>query len=129
MPPAGKASFKELEIKKNVDATSPLFFQRMASGQHFKSMELVVRKAGTAAGTAPYLRYHFQTTYVTGTDISGGTGEESTKETIKFAFGAASQDFRAQSPTGTQRAPVFSGWNIMKNIAVTSYPALGTPAL
>ena len=71
---AGKATFKELTIEKTVDATSPLFFQRMASGQHFKSMELIVRKAGAPSGT-PYLRYHFQTMYVTGTDISGGTGE------------------------------------------------------
>ena len=108
---------------------SPLFFQRMASGQHFKSMELVVRKAGTSAGTAPHLRYHFQTAFVTATDTTGGTGEEITRETIKFAFGAASQDFRAQGPTGTPLAPVFSGWNIIKNIAVTSYPTLGTPAI
>ena len=56
----GKAAFKELTIDKTVDATSPLFFQRLATGAHFKSLELVVRKSGAPSGT-PYLRYHFQT--------------------------------------------------------------------
>ena len=74
--------------QRRVDATSPLFFQRMASGQHFKSMELLVRKAGTRPAGS-YLRYLFQTVFVTSTEATGGTGEEGTRETIKFEFGAA----------------------------------------
>jgi type VI secretion system secreted protein Hcp len=122
---AGRAKFNELTIEKTVDATSPMFFQRMASGQHFKSLELVVRKEGQPS----HLRYMFQTVFVTKTDVAGGSGEENTKETITFAFGATSQEFRGQSATGAQLQPVWSGWNQMKNVAVGVFPAFGAAAL
>jgi type VI secretion system secreted protein Hcp len=124
---AGKAQFQGLTIKKRVDATSPMFFKQLAAGAHFKSLELVVRKNGSAA--APHLRYMFQTVFTSKIDVSGGTGEEGTAETITFQFGAASQEFRGQGANGAQLQPVWAGWNQMTNKAAGVFPAFGTPAI
>ena len=124
---AEPARFQELSIEKAVDASSPALFQRMATGAPIQSMELVVRKAGA---TSPiHLRYHFQMVFVTATETSGGTGQEGTSETIKFAFGAASQSFQRQTSTGALSGEtLFAGWNSMRNIGIAAYPAFGTPA-
>ena len=124
---AEKAAFQELSIDKAVDASSPALFQRMATGAPIQSMELVVRKAGA---TSPiHLRYHFQMAFITATETSGGTGAEGTTETIKFAFGAASQSFQRQTPTGALSGEsLFGGWNAIRNMGVPAYPAFGTPA-
>ena len=99
----------------------------MATGAPIQSMELVVRKAGA---TSPiHLRYHFQMAFITATETSGGTGQEGTSETIKFAFGAASQSFQRQTSTGALSGEVlFGGWNAIRNIGIAAYPAFGTPA-
>jgi type VI protein secretion system component Hcp len=124
---AERTAFQQLSINKDVDATSPALFQRMAMGTPIKGVELVIRKAGA---TGPiYLRYHFQTAFVTAAEASGGTGEEATSETVKFVFGALSQQFQRVSPTGTLSGePLFAGWNAMRNVNIPAYPAFGTIA-
>src|SRR6478735_4750952 len=52
---AGKAQFNELEVTKPVDTTTPLLFQKLASGQVINTVEVLARKTATA----PYLRYCF----------------------------------------------------------------------
>lgn len=125
---AGKAQFEQLTIEKLVDSTSPALFQRMATGTPIKSVELVIRKSGGPSNAAPYLRYHFQTAFVTSTKVAGGTGEDASKETVSFAFGAASQEFKGQSPSGAPLTPAFAGWNVMKNMNIAAYPGFGTVA-
>jgi type VI secretion system secreted protein Hcp len=122
-----RTAFQELSIDKAVDATSPALFQRMATGTPIKSVELVIRKAGA---TGPiYLRYHFQTAFVTATEASGGTGEEATTETVKFTFGALSQQYQRVGSTGTLTGePLFAGWNAMRNLSIPAYPVFGTAA-
>src|SRR5688572_15360328 len=39
----GKVAFNNLKITKKIDVASPALFQRLASGQHIKSIELVAR--------------------------------------------------------------------------------------
>ena len=61
-------------------------------------------------------------------DVSGGAGQDASQEKITFAYGALSQEFRGQSQTGQQLAPVFTGWNQMKNMGINAYPSFGTAA-
>jgi type VI secretion system (T6SS) effector Hcp len=65
----GKAQFNEVTIEKNVDATTPFFFQRLATGANLPAMELVARRTGTGA---PYLRYCFTTVFVSGQKQASG---------------------------------------------------------
>jgi type VI secretion system secreted protein Hcp len=125
---AERTAFQELSINKEVDATSPALFRRMAAGTPIKSMELVIRKAG--ATEAIYMRYHFQYAFVTATEASGGTGADATNETVKFAFGAATQLYQRASTTGPlPTEPLSAGWNVMRNLGISAYPAFGSAIL
>jgi len=43
---AGKVQFQDLHITKDVDKSSPILFQRCATGTHIKEGTLIARKAG-----------------------------------------------------------------------------------
>ena len=83
-------------------------------------MELVARKAGSPI---PYLRYCFQTVLVSADETSGSGGDEAPQESVEFTYGAVSQQYTRQSPTGVMGPSVFAGWNIMTQVAVPAYPA------
>ena len=113
---AGKASFNELKIQKNVDSTSPVLFERLGTGGLIKGMELVALRAG-AKGSSIYMRYCFQTVFVTGVHHSAAGGDEGINETVTLAFGAASETYTKQAPSGAPAGNVFSSWNTITNAA------------
>jgi type VI secretion system secreted protein Hcp len=121
----GKATFNELTVGKFVDATSPAFLERFGLGTPLKFAEIVVRRPA-ASGTATsgvYLRYCFQTAFVSDVEQSGG-GDEGVKESLKFAYGAAGMTYTKVDATGRPIGNVFSGWNVMTNQLQTA-PAAG----
>ncbi len=112
----GKAKFDELTIKKPVDATSPMFFKLLASGQNIPGMELIARKSGGAPGTsAIYQRYYFNTAFVTKQEHS--SGDESVDETLTFQYGALGQTYVKQNPTSGALTNVFQAWSQTNNVA------------
>jgi len=115
----GKATFNQLKITKKIDVATPVLFQRLASGQHIPSMELVARKAGSPT---PYLRYCLKGVFVTAQEQSGSAGDEGPLESVEFAFGSMQQSYARQAPTGAYMSPVFTGWDITTNMLVgTAY--------
>ena len=106
----GKAKLNRLTVEKRVDSASAALFQRMASGLHFPSMELFVRRAGaTGAG---HLKYRFTLVFVSSVSPSGD-GEEM-RERVTFEYGAVAQSYTQQ--TGTRAGTVFeAGWNQVTN--------------
>jgi type VI secretion system secreted protein Hcp len=114
-PATGKASFNELEINKWVDATTPAFFTRAASGQKIGAMELIARRAG-ATSAVPYLRYCFQTVFVTQQSTSG---EDDVRESLKLMFGSVTQQYTKPAKDGSpQPGPagtVSSSWSLLTN--------------
>jgi len=70
----------------------------MTAGAHFDTVMLANRKAGGAQ--LLYLQYCFRMVFVTSISWSGGGGEESPKETIKFKFGAMGIQYVRQKSTG-----------------------------
>ncbi len=117
---AGKASFNELEIEKNVDSTTPVLFDRLATGAPLKGMELAAVRAGAAGSSkmsSIYMRYCFQTVFVTAVRHTGGSGDDTINETVSLAFGAVSETYTKQGPNGAPAGNVFSSWNTMTNAA------------
>ena len=112
----GKASFKELEIKKAVDANSPALLERLGLGTSLKTVDIIVRKAGLAGtqGNGVYVRYTFQLAFITDIEHSGG-GDDGITETVRFVYGAAGTTFNKQDTTGKLTGSVFSGWNLTTN--------------
>ena len=110
---AGKATFDELTITKDVDATSPLLYKQMAMGQNIPSMELIARKAG-ANGSAPiYQRYYFNMSFITSQKQSGDG--EGIQETLTFAYGAMQMTSLKQTSTAAVPTSVFSSWSVVLN--------------
>jgi type VI secretion system secreted protein Hcp len=114
---AGKAKLEELTVKKVVDSTTPLMFQRLAEGRHFQGLELTVRNA------AHTTRYYFQTVFIKAQEQSGDAGDELPQETLKFQYGAVAQ---VHAGAGQKKpiANAFGSWNQVENMAaLTGLPA------
>jgi len=118
---AGKATFNDLTISKNVDATSPVLYERLGMGAHIAGMELVARRSGAAASSI-YMRYCFQPVFVTAVRHEGASGDEGIRETVTFTFGAMSETFTKQAPNGAPAGNVASSWNTMTNAAAMLGP-------
>ena len=92
---AGKVSFHEIQITKPTDTSSPILFNHMVSGQHFKEVILKMRKAGgdpTSAGQA-FLTFKFDTVFTTKIDWSG-PGDEGPEESITFVYGKLAIEYK-----------------------------------
>jgi len=109
---SGKAAFNALIVEKVVDKASPVLFQNCASGDHFKTGVLTLRKAG---GTQlEYLKWNLDTVFVTNVDFSSNTADEVVTERVHLA--KASVDYQAQGADGKPMGgPVHGGWDILTN--------------
>jgi type VI secretion system secreted protein Hcp len=121
----GKVKFDEFTIEKYVDLASVPIYNACAAGAHFPSVQLAIRKAG--GSPLLYLQYIFRMVFVTNIGWSGGGGEESPKETIKFKFGAMGIQYIPQNPDGTQRPKdkMDAAWSVIANqpsLDVTGLP-------
>ena len=122
--PAGKATFKEFTIKKNVDSTSPVLLQKLGLGAPLPAIELAVRHA--AATPQPfYMRYCMQPAIVVSQEHAASGDDGSIEETIVFKFAAGSQTFGRQNVSGQITSSVMGSWNTLTNSA--SMALAGTP--
>jgi len=122
---AGKATFKEFTIKKNVDSTSPVLLQKLGLGAPLPAIELAVRHA--AATPQPfYMRYCMQPVLVVSQE-QAASGDGSIEETIVFKFAASSQTFARQNAAGQVTSNVIGSWNTLTNSASMALAGSGNP--
>lgn len=103
----GKIAFNTLNVTKKVDRASPLLFQQMAKGAHYKTAVLTLRKPGEKE---PYMTFTMDTVFVTKMDYGGGSPEIATEE-ISFVFGKVS----VKSTEVAGATPVQTGWDQVTN--------------
>ena len=94
----GRAKFDEFSIEKFVDRASVPLYNACAAGAHFPDVLLLVRKPG--GNNLLYLQFIFRMVFVTNISWSGGGGDETPKETIKFKFGAMGIQYQQQDAKG-----------------------------
>jgi type VI secretion system Hcp family effector len=96
----GKVEFQPFSVDKQIDRSSPAFFQTLAQGGHYEQCTLYIRKAGGAPNLSGsiYLRFDFKMVFVT--EITWSHDEQAPKETIKFDYGALRIGYSPQSRTG-----------------------------
>ena len=113
---AGKVKFNEFTIKKTVDSASPLFFKNLATGVHYKTVTLEMRKAGgnPESSGQVFLKFTFGTVFTTKIDWSG-PGDEGPEEQITFVYGKLSVEYKPQNPDGTLGAPIASCHDVVHN--------------
>jgi len=116
---AGKVTFKEFNIERKIDKSSPILYQNACAGKSFQTVSLGFRKAAgdNSSGTF-YLRFDFK--LVAAKTIDWTHDEESPKETMTFMYGGLVMRYLPQKPDGTMDAVAAGGWNRVKNIADTS---------
>ena len=100
---AGKVTFNDLHFTKNVDATSPIFFQALCSGTPFQFVDVsfVVGGATTAS---------FRLKLVAIKSIDGTAGADAPAEDIALEYGGTV--WTVGQATG--------GWNRVKNVSDTN---------
>lgn len=111
----GKIAFNELKIIKKVDRASPLFFRQMATGTHYKTVVLTLRKGGEKE---PYMTYTMETVFVSNMNYGGGSPEVANEE-VTFVFGRVTVQSIDRNADGSAAPPVQYGWDQMTN---TSHP-------
>jgi type VI secretion system secreted protein Hcp len=119
----GKATFKEFNIERKIDKSSPTLFQNACAGKSFQTVSLGFRKAaGDDSSGTFFLRFDFK--LVATKTIDWAHDEESPKETMTFMYGGLIMKYLPQNPDGTMAALQVGGWNRVKNIADTSMDAI-----
>lgn len=118
---AGKIKFNEFTVTKTSDSASPLFFKNTATGAHYKTVVLEMRKAGGDPKTSgkPFLKFTFETVFTTKINWSG-PGDEGPEESITFVYGKLSVQYQPQKPDGTLGVPITSCWDAVRNTVCAS---------
>ena len=81
---AGKVQMQDFHFTKTVDKTSPVLFQACATGKHFPSATLTLRKAGK--GQQEYMVVKFSDLLVSSYQTGGSAGDTVPMESISFNF-------------------------------------------
>jgi type VI secretion system secreted protein Hcp len=117
---AGKASFKPVDLVKDVDKATPSLIQTLALGGHYDKAFIYVRKSGSAGTAADsFLIYELRMVAVESADHHID-GEEAT-EHIRLQYGALRLQYRPMdSKTGKAGTPVDAVWSQIRNDASTS---------
>ncbi|HXV39253.1 MAG TPA: type VI secretion system tube protein Hcp [Nitrosopumilaceae archaeon] len=106
---AGKVQFQDFHFTKKVDKSSPKLMQAVATGEHLKSVELTVRKAG---GTQmDYYIVHLEDVLVSSYSSSGSSGEVP-MESISFNYQKIEFQYIPTNPDGTAGQAVKASWNL-----------------
>lgn len=119
---AGKAKFQQFQISKPVDATSPALYTMAAAGIHMPTVTLGIRKSGGTATPKDFLIFTFKMVFVTDITWADSAGDETTGESVSFAFGALQISYAKQDSTGALGTPSTAAWSVVTNTPTTTIP-------
>jgi type VI secretion system secreted protein Hcp len=114
---SGKVSIQDLEFQKHCDRASPVLFQALCSGKHFKTALLTVRKAGGPA-QVEYLKITMTDLLVSKIDGGAEGNADQHTETVHLNFATIKVDYTPQKGDGSADAAVSAGWHLAKNTAL-----------
>lgn len=110
---AGKVNVNDLSFTKYVDAASTDLFLACCNGQHYTTVTLVVRKAGTTP--IEYLKIVMTEVLVTSLSEGGSGGQDRLTENVSLNFAKVSVNYTPQKADGTADATKTITWNIATN--------------
>jgi type VI secretion system secreted protein Hcp len=110
----GKVEHQDLLINKYVDRASPVLYQLCCQGQHIKSADLTVRKAGGEA--LEYLILHLEDILITSYKVLGDPKMDLVPETLRLNFTRAVIHYTPQEAGGVGGGKVSGGWDLNANV-------------
>lgn len=105
----GKASPSSLKFTHAYDKASPVLAKQCASGKHFPSAVLTVRKAGE--GQQDFLKVTLKQVLVTGVSPAAVI-EGEVSETVTMDYDDIEFEYKEQKPDGSLGGSVKFGWDI-----------------
>lgn len=112
---AGKANFQDLSFVKYVDKASPNLFMAAATGKHFDSVKLTIRKAG-GADALEYLVYELTEVLITSYQTGASGGEDRQTESISLNFAKVKMSYTEQNDKGAAAGgAIDKTYNIAEN--------------
>ena len=110
---AGKVSVQDMSFTKYVDKSSPALMYACCSGKHFKTADLVVRKAGTTP--LEYMIINMKNVIVTSVSTGGSGGEDRLTENVTLNFEDVDYKYTMQSDAGGADVAPKLVWKIAMN--------------
>jgi len=96
---SGKSNFQDLSVTKYVDSSSHALLGACATGEHFKTASLHVRKAGKVQ--VEYITIEMKEVMVTSVSTGGSGGEDRLTENLSLNFAEVKFTYKPQKPDGT----------------------------
>ena len=111
---AGKVSVGNLNFTKFVDSATTSLFLATCNGQHYATVTLVVRKAGTTP--VEYVKIVMNQVLVTSLSTGGSGGEDRLTENVSLNFAKVQVNYIPQKADGSVEATKTITWNIAGNV-------------
>jgi type VI secretion system secreted protein Hcp len=112
----GKVKFQTFEVVKPLDSLSPTLFLDLASGGHYQTVLIIVRRT-KGNMSIPSFVYELKMVFLSKIHVSGSS--KPPIETIQGETGALALAAYQQTSTGKQKVTI-QGWNQVKNVPVSS---------
>lgn len=116
---AGKTSFGDLMITKNIDKAAPKLMEALVKGKPFSKVELhLTHKTGNGKPTV-YYRYELKNVIITSYQIAGDAsgGNTPLTEQISMTYGEMNVFYTAMDGTGKPKEEIPFKWDIKGNKA------------
>jgi len=110
---AGKVNVRDLSFTHPVDGASANLIQRVATGRHFDSAKLVIRKTGE--NPIDVLVIEIKNVLVTSVTTGGSGGQDFLTETVTLNFAEYTYTYTPQRRDGSKDATIETSFNIVEN--------------
>jgi len=113
----GKVSISSFNIMKKTETSSAPLFNACASGQHYDTATVTMRKAGGTAGQQIFLTYVFTDVMVESIQWSGSSGgDDSPSESLSIGFRKVTIAYQPQGNDGAAKGgEKTASWDIGTN--------------
>lgn len=110
----GRATFQDFQITKRLDKSSPKLMLACASGKHYPTVIITMRKAGDPP--QKYYKITMQDCIVSSFQTSGQNSDSRPAESLSLNYTKISFEYTPYDATGRPLDPVIFGWDLVNNV-------------
>jgi len=110
---AGKATFQDIHITKELDKSTPLLMQACASGEAIPSAEITLTRG--SGNPVEYIHITMRDILVSSVSTGGSSGEDRLTENMTLNFSHIRIEYTPQNDDGSPGEPTEFSWNIAEN--------------